>query len=106
MSDMICPMCNTNLEILVGGANAVLGCPRCRYKASDGVWQELIRTREALNVANEKLRHCVNITVEELDKLKGNLLIAHNALLHFSKDPIAINALKKITASKQGGDNG
>ena len=101
MSDMKCPMCNTNLEVLVGGANAVLGCPRCRYKASDGVWQELIRTRKALDVANEKLRHCVNITVEELDELKRDLLIAWNALLHFSKDPIANNALKKITAPEQ-----
>lgn len=62
---------------------------------------ELEHTRKALDVANEKLRHCVDITVEELDELKGNLLIAWNALLHFSKDPIANNALKKITALKQ-----
>lgn len=62
---------------------------------------ELDRTRKALDVANEKLRHCVNITVEELDELKGNLLIAWNALMHFSKDPIANNALKKITALEQ-----
>ena len=55
MSDMKCPMCNTNLEVLVGGANALLGCPRCRDKATDGVWQELIRTRKALDVAKDKL---------------------------------------------------
>ena len=52
---MKCPMCNTNLEVLVGGANALLGCPRCRDKATDGVWQELIRTRKALDVAKDKL---------------------------------------------------
>ena len=63
--------------------------------------QELIHTRKALDVANEKLKHCVSITVEELDELKGNLLIAWNALSHFSKDPIANNALKKITTPKQ-----
>ena len=51
-----CPICNTNLEVLVGGANAVLGCPRCRYKATDGVWQELIRTRKALDVAVDALK--------------------------------------------------
>lgn len=62
---------------------------------------ELERTRKALNEANEKLRHCVNMTVEELDELKGDLLIAQDALLHFSKDPIANNALKKITTPKQ-----
>lgn len=63
--------------------------------------QELIHTRKALDVANEKLKHCVNMTVEELDELKGNLLIAWNALSHFSKDPIANDALKKITTLKQ-----
>ena len=57
MSDMKCPMCNTNLEVLVGGANALLGCPRCRDKATDGVWQELIRTRKALDVAKDTIRH-------------------------------------------------
>lgn len=72
------------------------------YKAENiALSGELERTRKALDVANEKLRHCVNITVEELDELKGNLLIAWNALLHFSKDPIANNALKKITALEQ-----
>ena len=54
---MKCPMCNTNLEVLVGGANALLGCPRCRDKATDGVWQELIRTRKALDVAKDTIRH-------------------------------------------------
>lgn len=62
---------------------------------------ELERTRKALDIANEKLKHCVNMTVEELDELKGNLLIAWNALSHFSKDPIANDALKKITTLKQ-----
>lgn len=67
----------------------------------DDLIKENDRTRKALDVANEKLRHCVNMTVEELDELKGNLLIAYDALLHFSKDPIANNALKKITALEQ-----
>lgn len=48
MTELKCPICNTNLEVLVGGANAVLGCPRCRDKATNGVWQELIRTRKEL----------------------------------------------------------
>ena len=55
MSELKCPICNTNLEVLVGGANALLGCPRCRDKATDGVWQELIRTRKALEIAKDKL---------------------------------------------------
>lgn len=106
MSDMKCPFCNGELVGTIGHPICRnQNCVMCDDPMPQDLLEELIRTREALDVANEKLRHCVNITVEELDKLKGNLLIAHNALLHFSKDPIAINALKKITASKQGGDN-
>lgn len=72
------------------------------YKAENiALSGDLERTRKALDVANEKLKHCVNMTVEELDELKGNLLIAWNALSHFSKDPIANDALKKITTLKQ-----
>lgn len=82
MSDMKCPMCNTNLEVLVGGANAVLGCPRCRYKASDGVWQELMRTRNALDDA-------INI-LKEIDWCAQDYAKAQEALA-------------KITAPNQEG---
>lgn len=106
MSDMICPFCGQNLESFFVENRSVFACCNmsCNgyfMNAPKELWQELIRTRNAFDVANEKLRHCVNITVEELDELKGNLLIAYNALLHFSKDPIANNALKKITALVQ-----
>ena len=115
MSDMKCPFCQTELEINDLDVQ-LLGCENqnCKHSAhydavgTKELWEALIQakqdlevTQKALDITNEKLRHCVNITVEELDELKGNLLIAHNALLHFSKDPIAINALKKITAPKQ-----
>lgn len=84
------------------------GCVMDYEGGTEQLWQALTQakqdleiTTKALNVANEKLRHCVNMTVEELDELKNDLLIAWNALLHFSKDPVANNALEKITASKQ-----
>ena len=109
---MKCPFCQQELEQITTSNPLGLGrievavCKKCMDKGVLHImpiwdWQELIRTRKALDVANEKLRHCVNITVEELDELKGNLLIAWNALVHFSKDPIANNALKKITALEQ-----
>ena len=106
MSDMKCIKCNSDLEQI--GDFYTCTNPHCTLCGDRDMWQELIKlveendsTRKALDVANEKLRHCVNITVEELDELKGNLLIAWNALLHFSKDPIANNALKKITTLEQ-----
>lgn len=73
---------------------------KSKYIGTKELWQELSKTRQALDIANEKLRHCANITVEALDELKGDLLIAYDALLHFSKDPIANNALKQITETK------
>ena len=105
MSDIKCPFCGRELgrkninDIMCSNEKCVSW--KGNFYGSEDLWQELIRTRKALAVSNEKLRHCVNMTVEELDELKGDLLIAHNALLHFSKDPIAINALKKITALEQ-----
>lgn len=102
---MKCPICGKDLIEIEFGKRWFFACDnskcRCKGVASYVVWEYIDRTRKALDVANEKLRHCVNITVEELDELKGNLLIAWNALLHFSKDPIANNALKKITALEQ-----
>ena len=104
MTDKLkCPFCGQKLECCgtyIDGTKK-LWCDNCELFGDNRLFEELIRTRKALDVANEKLRHCVNITVEELDELKGNLLIAWNALLHFSKDPIANNALKKITALEQ-----
>lgn len=105
MTELKCPFCGHNL----GRKNIndrMCSNEKCvswkgNFYGSEDLWQELIRTRKALDDANEKLKHCVNITVEELDELKSNLLIAWNALLHFSKDPIANNALKKITAPEQ-----
>ena len=100
-----CPICGKDLIEIGFGKRWFFACDNskciCKGVASYVVWEYIDRTRKALDVANEKLRHCVNITVEELDELKGNLLIAWNALLHFSKDPIANNALKKITALEQ-----
>ena len=107
-SKLKCPFCQQQLrEIYFNGVGVGYICPNPNCKKAEKLkgnaefWQELTYIYKALDVANEKLRHCVNITVEELDELKSNLLIAWNALLHFSKDPIANNALKKITALKQ-----
>ena len=103
MSELKCPFCQRKLKTFAkykDGTSTVY-CSKCNLFGDSKLFLELIRTRKALGEANEKLRHCVNMTVEELDELKGNLLIAWNALSHFSKDPIANDALKKITALEQ-----
>ena len=53
---MKCPFCQQELEVMVGLSNAVLGCPKCKHIATIGVWEELIYTRKALDVAVDALK--------------------------------------------------
>ena len=55
MSDILkCPFCNeTKLDkgIKLQNGGCMLGCPKCKLVAPNIFWQELIRTRKALDVA-------------------------------------------------------
>ena len=81
MSNMKCPFCQQELEVMVGLSNAVLGCPKCKHIATIGVWEELIRTRKALDVA-----------VDALDRMS-----IHDSIY----DIIARNAMKRIKELEQ-----
>ena len=54
MSELICPFCGQELDYLAEDIYGNMYCPNCRdkngftYKASESIWQELIRTRKAL----------------------------------------------------------
>lgn len=55
MSDMECPFCQQKLEI--GGVDGILrGCPKCRNLGTEILWQELVRTRKALDIAVDALK--------------------------------------------------
>lgn len=64
MSDMKCPMCGEMLQKYGevdpdAGTSIVLGanCPKCGIGNSDiKLWQELIRTRKALEIAVDALK--------------------------------------------------
>ena len=62
MSDMKCPFCQQELDYLAEDIYGNMCCPNCRdkngftYKASESIWQELIRTRKALGLALDWLR--------------------------------------------------
>lgn len=80
MSGMKCPFCQQKLEI--GGVDGILrGCPKCRNLGTEILWQELIRTRKALDIAIDTLKYankcikggCVNWTTyidKVLDKIE------------------------------------
>lgn len=50
MSDMKCPICGTILDKAFIN-DKIRGCPKCRNMGNIELWQELIRTRKALDVA-------------------------------------------------------
>ena len=66
MSDMKCPFCQQELEDAnIHSSGLYFECPNCymkqkekddNYTATPKVWQELIRTRKALDVAVDALK--------------------------------------------------
>ena len=55
MSNMKCPFCQRGLNYL---AEDIYYCPNHqKYMGSKELWQELIRTRKALDVAKDTIRH-------------------------------------------------
>jgi hypothetical protein len=58
MSDMKCPVCN----VLLDECGDLLCCPNdhCAWVGNKELWQELIRTRKALDVAKTHLGYIKN----------------------------------------------
>ena len=97
MSDMKCPFCQQELEVMVGLSNAVLGCHKCKHIATIGVWQELIRTRKVLDVAVGELKE-----IDEL--LSSNKFDVKEApLLNITQTKISM-LLKCITIKQKNKD--
>lgn len=51
MSELKCPFCQQELEVMTGLSKAVLGCPKCKHIATIGVWEELIRVKKQVDIA-------------------------------------------------------
>ena len=75
MSELKCPFCNeTELEkgIELQSGGFILGCPKCKKFAQDVFWQELIRTRKALEIAIDGIKYmrnnCLEYAADYMDK--------------------------------------
>lgn len=82
MNDMKCPFCNeTELEkgIELQSGGFILGCPKCKKFARDVFWQELIRTRKALEIAVDALKE-LKETVSNTEQELYMTIQAENAL--------------------------
>lgn len=70
MSELKCPFCQRELQEDVG-YDGDYSCPNCRqpYFGSPELWQELIRTRKALDLA----LNCLNGVTKDLPWVKRTL---------------------------------
>ena len=89
MTDMKCPFCGQELQEDVG-YDGDYSCPNCRqpYFGSPELWQELIRTRKALEIAVDSLKLFCG---EDVSYYSQSKIDARNAR----------TALEKITALEQ-----
>lgn len=72
MSTMKCPFCQQELQNLCAGVYTCSkpdSCPHEQCYGSKGLWQELIRTRRALDVALK----CLNGVVKDFPWIKRTL---------------------------------
>ena len=93
--DMKCPFCQQELQEDVG-YDGDYSCPNCKepYFGSPELWQELIRTRKALEMTDTAL-----LTIAtNLDK------VFPDTRLIFETIRIARKRIAEITALTKGGD--
>ena len=95
MSDMKCPFCQQELKY--DSWNEVYMCrnPNCKHLLGFGtkeLWQELIRTRRALNVAVDALK---KLSLGNVPSLPDDETLAL-AMCNYARD-----ALEQITALEQ-----
>jgi len=69
MSELKCPFCNQELRKI--SATSFLVCDNCNITGFDKLWQELIRTRKALEIAWDALIYDgTSASKNALDKIK------------------------------------
>ena len=96
MSDMKCPFCDNELERVYSRPFQLI-CVKCGSLGTDELWQELIRTRKALEIALDAIDkgEAALIGCQEADDKYISDVTAEDGLELMSK------AYKQITALEQ-----
>lgn len=103
MTELKCPFCQQELDYLAEDIYGNMYCPNCRdkngftYKASESIWQELIRTHKALETIRLHL-----MTAKSRFNLYDEYLVSgmDSPDARFIKEEIE-KALEQITALEQ-----
>lgn len=105
MSELKCPFCNSELDMDMCGE---CGCPNEQCKksvfmfGSEELWQELIRTRKALEIAVDALREIDKTRSVANHKIGTQDKTLNSGIVFCWTTPDEIhNALEQITALEQ-----
>lgn len=101
MIDMKCPICGTILDKAFIN-DKIRGCPKCRNMGNIELWQELIRTRKALDVAVDALKNIDQTRSVANHKIGTKDKTLNSGIVFCWTTPDDIhNALEQITALEQ-----
>lgn len=74
MSDMKCPVCKGELYIFKSSTQDAIVCGDCGFDGNTKLWQELIRTRKALDYAIDVIKTVAKMS-DKLSKEYGETLV-------------------------------
>ena len=94
MTELKCPFCGKKLKDQWVGqyvAHEYFDCPKCKMNGNPKLWQELIRTRKALEMTDTDLA----IIVTNLDKVFPDMRLVFETIRSARKRIAEITALEQ-----------
>lgn len=95
MSDMKCPVCKGELYIFKSSTQDAIVCADCGFDGNTKLWQELIRTRKALEVATRFIKGISSTIINDCD----NQYVVLGNFKKFAQD--TLNQIKTALEQKE-----
>ena len=95
---LICPICQTPLDYSFQ-TDKVCGCPKCRNIGNIDLWQELIHTKELLEIESAEHSMChtqMLKTTEKLERTRKALDVAVDMLTRIAVSPETMMEPEKV----------